>query len=246
MGSVTSITGTSGSIANSYTYDSFGNLTASTGSTVNYFQYTGREYEGPPGLYYYRARYYDPTIGRFLNEDPIRFKGGVNFYRYATNSPALFTDPTGLIPCEQLIRNLLNDFVNPGCNPGPFNTEGIEIDGQKGGHYNYEVTSDPLSPAQITSLIALLTNPKYGKPFGPCCRIPGTGLHVENPVEQDAPNDPGLEQLTITVHIDLGNPNSGPRGFLDHIVVDGGVGHLEDLIDKIFGSNLNLDVDCDD
>jgi len=48
------------------------------------------------GLYYYRARYYDPQIGRFLSDDPIRFGGGVNFYRYVYNSPAGLVDPMGL------------------------------------------------------------------------------------------------------------------------------------------------------
>ena len=71
LGSVTSLSSAAGSIANSYTYDSFGNLTASTGSLVNPFQYTARESDTETGLYYYRARYYDPQTGRFLNEDPL-------------------------------------------------------------------------------------------------------------------------------------------------------------------------------
>jgi RHS repeat-associated protein len=47
---------------------------------------------------YYRARYYDPTIGRFLSEDPIRFWGGVDFYKYVDNSPTNMTDPSGKLP----------------------------------------------------------------------------------------------------------------------------------------------------
>jgi RHS repeat-associated protein len=46
--------------------------------------------------YYYRARYYDSTNGRFLNEDPIRSRGGINFYRYVSNNPAFSKDPYGL------------------------------------------------------------------------------------------------------------------------------------------------------
>src|SRR5229473_6027083 len=83
LGSVTSLSNAAGSIANTYTYDSFGKLTASTGSLVNPFRYTARESDTETGLYYYRARYYDPNSGRFLSEDPVEFNGGGNnFYRY--------------------------------------------------------------------------------------------------------------------------------------------------------------------
>jgi RHS repeat-associated protein len=81
-----------------YTYDSFGKLTASTGSLVNPFQYTARESDSETGLYYYRARYYDPVAGRFLSEDPARFLGGFNLYRYVINDPTGFIDPFGLCP----------------------------------------------------------------------------------------------------------------------------------------------------
>jgi RHS repeat-associated protein len=59
-----------------YTYDSYGNLTASTGTLVNSFRYTSRESDPETGLYYYRARYYDPNAGRFLSEDPLGSGGG--------------------------------------------------------------------------------------------------------------------------------------------------------------------------
>ena len=78
-----------------YTYDSFGNLTASTGSLTNPFQYTARESDPETGLYYYRARYYDPSAGRFFSEDPIGFSGGINFYEYAGNAPTMLVDRTG-------------------------------------------------------------------------------------------------------------------------------------------------------
>src|ERR1700674_5443528 len=61
LGSVTSLRNTSGANAQTYTYDSFGNLTASSGSLTNSFRYTGREFDTEPSLYYYRARYYDPS-----------------------------------------------------------------------------------------------------------------------------------------------------------------------------------------
>jgi RHS repeat-associated protein len=86
-GSTTSLSNGAGSLTQTYTYDSFGMQTASSGSLTNPFRYTGREFDGETGLYYYRARYYDQTTGRFLGEDPLRFEAGSNFYSYALNDP---------------------------------------------------------------------------------------------------------------------------------------------------------------
>jgi RHS repeat-associated protein len=58
--------------------------------------FTGRELDRSTGLYYYRARYYDPEIGRFLSEDPLGFEAGVNFYAYVGNNPVNANDPMGL------------------------------------------------------------------------------------------------------------------------------------------------------
>jgi len=95
LGSVTSLSSSAGALANTYTYDSYGRLTSSTGTLVNPFQYTGRELDPETGIYYYRARYFDPSEGRFLSEDPIRLRGGVNFYAYTRNRSVLLTDPSG-------------------------------------------------------------------------------------------------------------------------------------------------------
>jgi RHS repeat-associated protein len=95
LGSVTSISNTTGALAETYTYDNYGKMISSTGTLTNPFQYTGREFDSETGLLFNRARYFDPTGGRFVSEDPIRFIGGVNFYRYTRNNPVVRTDPTG-------------------------------------------------------------------------------------------------------------------------------------------------------
>lgn len=95
LGSVRSMSGSTGSIGNSYVYDSFGNTTASTGTLTNPYQYTGRDYDPETGLRYYRARYYDPSIGRFLSEDPLKFETGPNHYVYVANDPINLYDPSG-------------------------------------------------------------------------------------------------------------------------------------------------------
>ncbi|HXJ17152.1 MAG TPA: RHS repeat-associated core domain-containing protein, partial [Candidatus Polarisedimenticolia bacterium] len=63
------------------------------------FQYTARESDSETGLYYYRARYYEPTSGRFPSEDPWRFYSDVNFYPYVDNDPTVLIDPYGLYTC---------------------------------------------------------------------------------------------------------------------------------------------------
>jgi RHS repeat-associated protein len=98
LGSVTSLSSSTDTLANTYTYDSFGNVTNSTGTLRNPFQYTGREFDQETGINYYRARYYDPASGRFLGEDPIWFLGGINFYPYVRNNPISRIDPLGLCP----------------------------------------------------------------------------------------------------------------------------------------------------
>ena len=95
LGSITSLSNAAGAVAETYTYDSYGKPTASTGTLTNPFQYTGREFDTETGIYYYRARYFDPTAGRFLNQDPIRFGGGANFYAYTRNNPVARIDPFG-------------------------------------------------------------------------------------------------------------------------------------------------------
>src|ERR1700722_16061919 len=92
---ITSLSNPTGTLANSYTFDSFGKLTASSGTLINPLQYTGREFDQETGLYFNRARYYDPNTGRFISEDPIAFGGGINFYPYALNTPVNLRDPSG-------------------------------------------------------------------------------------------------------------------------------------------------------
>jgi RHS repeat-associated protein len=97
VGSVTSLSSSTASLSTSYTYDTFGNLVSSTGSFVNPYLYTGRDLDSDTGLRYYRNRYYDSSVGRFLSEDALRyFGGGSNFYTYVANGPTNFRDPSGL------------------------------------------------------------------------------------------------------------------------------------------------------
>jgi uncharacterized protein (TIGR02594 family) len=108
-----------------YQYDIYGTITKSEYTegiqTLNPYRYTGRECD-TDDLYYYRARYYDPTIGRFITPDPIGFLGGdTNFYRYVGNDPVNFVDPSGLVANMATALSQLA-AINRGQSDGnPFN-----------------------------------------------------------------------------------------------------------------------------
>ncbi len=96
LGSIIALTDQSGKVIQNFEYDSFGNMKDLKSRIKQPFTYTGREWDRETGLYYYRARYYDPMDGRFIQKDPIGFKGGINLYAYTMNNPINFTDPLGL------------------------------------------------------------------------------------------------------------------------------------------------------
>jgi RHS repeat-associated protein len=89
------VTANNGSIATSYTYQPFGATTTGGSANGNSYEFTGRENDGT-GLYFSRARYYNPTFQRFVSQDPIDFTGGVNLYAYALNNPISLRDLFGL------------------------------------------------------------------------------------------------------------------------------------------------------
>ncbi|HSZ04958.1 MAG TPA: RHS repeat-associated core domain-containing protein [Solirubrobacteraceae bacterium] len=90
------LAGSSGTPVTEYTYGPFGGATATGTSSGNDFEYTGREAE-EDGLQYNRARYYDPSIGRFISRDPLGMTGsGDNLYRYVGDAPSNAADPSGM------------------------------------------------------------------------------------------------------------------------------------------------------
>lgn len=95
VNSVVALSDHNGAAKQTLSYGPFGESINTTGSSQNTMKYTGREQDAESGLYYYRARYYDPELGRFISEDPIGFGGGINFYAYVTNNPLFYRDPMG-------------------------------------------------------------------------------------------------------------------------------------------------------
>lgn len=107
--STSALTDSTGNVVETLSYDSFGN---NAGSARTRYTYTGRERDPDTGLLYYRARFYDPQIGRFMSEDPIGLAGGINFYAYVGNSPVNHVDPWGLQKrsCKLLLELIWEAF----------------------------------------------------------------------------------------------------------------------------------------
>jgi RHS repeat-associated protein len=97
IGNTIALTDSNGAVQTQYTFEPFGNTIISGSSNTNSFAFTGRELDGT-GLYFYRARYYNPVLQRFVSEDPIGLRGGTNTFVYARNNPTNLRDPLGLCP----------------------------------------------------------------------------------------------------------------------------------------------------
>jgi RHS repeat-associated protein len=102
VGSITHATDSSGQVKDEYRYDAFGirSTASQTSSSHGHYGYTGQEYDEESGLLYLRARYYDPSIGRFISADPfwgrLEEPASQNRYTYVHNNPLIYSDPSGL------------------------------------------------------------------------------------------------------------------------------------------------------
>jgi len=102
-GSVSELTDEDGALAQAYEYDAWGIATIYDPESAieNPYLYTGRRWDAAIALYYYRARHYAPTLGRFLQPDPIGYGDSTNLYVYVSGTPTVFIDPAGM---EEIVR----------------------------------------------------------------------------------------------------------------------------------------------
>lgn len=103
------ITGMEGGVENHYQYDAFGTTRNSQERFPNRILYTGQQYDQTSGQYYLRARYYNPVVGRFLQEDVYR-GDGLNLYAYCKNNPVIYYDPSGCVSWDDIIRTFKDNL----------------------------------------------------------------------------------------------------------------------------------------
>ncbi len=164
-----------GKTENIYQYDAFGNLLENKEELTNRILYTGQQYDQETGQYYLRARYYNPVVGRFLQEDSYR-GDGLNLYAYCANNPVVYFDPSGLNKCpdnqpeikktpgtdavpESLLQGDANTRVYLGMKDGKRDYVGITTDidrrqRQHGDRFDYldEITTEPLTRRQARAI----------------------------------------------------------------------------------------------
>jgi RHS repeat-associated protein len=98
-GHVTGLVNEAGFLAAEYRYTPWGEVESASDPTEQPLRFMAREHDPANGLYYVRARWYDPDMARFISQDPIGLAGGMNTYAYAGNDPVNDRDPSGLHPC---------------------------------------------------------------------------------------------------------------------------------------------------
>ena len=126
-GDITHLTNNHEEIENSYSYDVFGNIREEKEAVFNYFKYSGEQYEKEIEQYYLRARFYNPVIGRFTQEDVYR-GDGLNLYVYVVNNPLLWVDPSGYAKCSSGNTNKIPNRNTPHIEDGNLKEGWIHID----------------------------------------------------------------------------------------------------------------------
>jgi RHS repeat-associated protein len=120
LGSVRELTDSTGAVRVRYDYDPYGQRTKLSDSIDADFGFTGFYFHGPSALNFSRTRAYDGDLARWISRDPIAESGGLNLYRYAENSPAIYTDPSGeLLPALLLAAAILFALDRYANAPGP-------------------------------------------------------------------------------------------------------------------------------
>ncbi|OOO00703.1 MAG: hypothetical protein ATN35_06040 [Epulopiscium sp. Nele67-Bin004] len=202
MGSITRISqGTD--ILNQYEYDAWGEVVSQTETVPNRFKFNGQQLDPITQQYYLRARYYNPVIARFTQEDTYR-GDGLNLYAYCANNPVMYVDPTGYL-CKvgaQTIRdkianntattiekqqlatydNLQNVITNKMTSEGITRTEAINLlqNAADNKSYNYNTPRNPAKKAAAKGYPGVGSTSNNGLDYSNSSYLYQDGLNVCN------------------------------------------------------------------
>ena len=223
QGSTAYITGQGRETENSYQYDAFGNLLEKREDVSNRILHTGQQYDQETGQYYLRARYYNPVVGRFLQEDTYR-GDGLNLYAYCANNPVMYYDPSGHSIkswfenlCKKIAGNSGDD--TPGnqavngddldtifkngkvsiddikINPSVFSGKSTEEIADVLRNSGYDVTIKNSTRSRSGAQIIQINNPSGGKNISQVQVSPGGGRHGSNPYIKISTTDQGIIKI---------------------------------------------------
>jgi RHS repeat-associated protein len=191
LGSVEGLSDSTGTLVQKNVYDVYGALIQKNvigTAPAQPYAFTGRELDDETGLYYYRARYYDPQTGRFMSKDPLGFAGGdVNLYRMTGNNPVNYTDPLGLesevgvrpfyprsIPYA---RHCFIRFNKNNSDTVSFSNQGINPDPNPGGA-SYSRTKGKQNDACVRQEMNKCKGSDYDFAEYNCCQCASTALNA--------------------------------------------------------------------
>ena len=159
LGSVIALTDSAAAVVETYRYTAYGQPEPPS-AVGNPYLYTARRYDSEISLYYYRARYYDPHLRRFIQPDPIGYLGGMNLYAYVGNSPVSFVDPWGLANIN--LHNQYTDIMlynwAEKWNPAGY----YSVSGHGTPSYMKDASGNKLTPADLAKMI--LKDPRLSWP----------------------------------------------------------------------------------